>query len=230
MNSNFSQLEKKLGITFKNKELLIQAFVHRSYLNENTSFNIPHNERLEFLGDAILEHVVTEYLFSKYPEKTEGELTSLRASLVNADMLSLVAKELGFNDYLLLSAGEIKDNGKARYYILANTFEAFIGSLYLDQGFKPCKDFVESNLIKELPRIIKEGLFKDSKSILQEKVQEKIGVTPSYSVLKEWGPDHEKTFVVGVYLNDELLAEGKGSSKQEAESEAATKALEIKNW
>ncbi len=227
---DFSQLEKKLGISFNNKELLTKAFVHRSYLNENPDFNISHNERLEFLGDAVLEHIVTDYLFLKYPEKTEGELTNLRAALVNANMLSFMAKGLGFNDYLLLSTGEIKDNGKARYYILANTFEAFIGSLYLDQGLEICKDFIKKSLIKELPRIISEGLFKDSKSILQEKAQEKIGVTPSYSVLKEWGPDHEKTFIVGVYLNDKLVAEGEGSSKQEAESEAARKALEIKKW
>ena len=227
---DFSKLEKKLGIDFKNKDLLMQAFVHRSYLNENTDFNIPHNERLEFLGDAILEHAVTEYLFLKYPEKTEGELTSLRAALVNTNMLSYIAKEIGFNDFLLLSMGEIKDNGKARYYILANTFEAFIGALYLDQRYEACKDFIEKHLIKELPRVIKEGLFKDPKSIFQEKAQEKLNITPSYEVLDEFGPDHEKTFIVGVYLKRELIAEGEGSSKQEAESEAAKKALEIKNW
>jgi ribonuclease-3 len=227
---DFPKLEKKLGVNFNNKDLLTQAFVHRSYINENTDFNISHNERLEFLGDAILEHAVTEYLYLKYPDKTEGELTNLRAALVNSDMLSHVAKKLGFNDFLLLSAGEIKENGKARYYILANTFEAFVGSLYLDQGFEICKDFIEKNLIKELPRVIEQGLFKDSKSALQEQAQEKVGVTPSYNVLKEFGPDHEKTFVVGVYLKDELIAEGKGSSKQEAESSAASEALKIKKW
>lgn len=230
MKEDFSQLEKKLGLNFNNKELLIQAFVHRSYLNENNDFDLKHNERLEFLGDAVLEHIVTEYLYLKYPQKPEGELTNLRASLVNANMLSFISKEIGFNDFLLLSAGEIKENGKARYNILANTFEAFIGSLYLDQGLGICKDFIEKHLIKELPRIIEEELFKDSKSIFQEKSQEKIGVTPSYNIVKEWGPDHEKTFIVGVYLKNELIAEGEGSSKQEAESEAARKALEIKNW
>jgi ribonuclease III len=227
---DFSKLEKKLGVSFNNKDLLTQAFVHRSYINENPDFNISHNERLEFLGDAILEHAVTEHLYLEYPEKAEGELTNLRAALVNSDMLSHVAKKLGFNDFLLLSTGEIKENGKARYYIMANTFEAFIGSLYLDQGLEACKKFIERNIIKELPRVIKEGLFRDSKSQLQERAQEKVGITPSYSVLKEFGPDHEKTFVVGVFLKNELIAEGKGSSKQEAESKAASKALEIKKW
>jgi len=227
---DFEKLEKKLGIRFKNKDLLIQAFVHRSYLNESSGFNLSNNERLEFLGDAILEHIVTDYLFLNYPKKSEGELTSWRASLVNTKMLSQKAQELGFNDFLLLSQGEIKENGKARYCILANTFEAFIGSLYLDQGFEICKDFVERHLIKELDRIIKEKLYKDAKSKFQEKSQEKEEVTPVYEVLKEWGPDHKKTFVVGVFLKKNLIAKGQGSSKQEAEEDAAEKALKAKKW
>jgi len=227
---DFSQLEKKLEVQFNDKDLLVQAFAHRSYLNENSDFKLDNNERLEFLGDAILEHVVTEHLFLEYPEKPEGELTNLRAALVNSKMLFKLAKELGFNDYLLLSAGEIKENGKARQYILANTFEAFIGSLYLDQGIGACAKFIKKHLLKELPVIIKENLFKDSKSKFQERAQERAGITPAYRVLEEKGPDHKKTFTVGVYLNDELIAEGKGLSKQEAESEAAKKALEIKNW
>ncbi len=227
---DFSPLEKKLKIKFKNKDLLVQAFVHRSYINENPNFRLFHNERLEFLGDAVLELVVTEYLFKKYPAKPEGELTNWRAALVNAKMLSEIAQKLGFNDFLLLSRGEAKETGKARQYILANTFEAFVGSLYLDQGYDTCSKFIEKEVIKELPRIIKNRLFKDAKSLFQEKAQEMVGITPAYKVLKEWGPDHAKHFVIGVFLKDELVAEGEGSSKQEAEEEAAKQALEIKNW
>jgi ribonuclease-3 len=227
---DFGLLEKKLNVEFQNKDLLIQSFVHRSYLNENPDFHLSHNERLEFLGDAILEYVITEYLYKEYPDKTEGELTVWRAALVNAKMLSKVAYDLGFNDFLLLSQGEQKEEGKARQYILANTFEAFIGSLYLDQGINICKDFINNNIIKELPEIIKTGAYKDVKSRFQEKSQEKTGITPIYNVLKEWGPDHNKKFVVGVFLGEELVAEGEGTSKQEAEEEAARKALEIKGW
>jgi len=227
---NFSLLEKKLNLHFKNKDLLIQAFVHRSYLNENPSFHLSHNERLEFLGDAVLEIVVTEYLFQNYPKKTEGELTNWRAALVNAKMLAKIAEELGFNDFLLLSKGEEKEVGKARRYILANTFEAFIGSLYLDQGYDTCREFIKKHLIKELPQIIEKGLFKDAKSRFQEEAQERVGITPVYKVLEEWGPDHAKHFIMGVFLGDTLVAKGEGSSKQEAEEEAAKSALEIKNW
>jgi len=227
---DFSLLEKKLGIKFKNKDLLIQAFCHRSYLNENQEFYLGHNERLEFLGDAVLELVVTEYLYLKYPKKSEGELTNWRAALVNAKMLSKLAQDLEFNDFLLLSRGEAKEAGKARQYILANTSESFIGGLYLDQGYEACRKFIEKYLIKKLPEIIRSGLFKDAKSLFQEKAQEKAGITPTYQILKEWGPDHAKHFVVGVFLRDELAAEGEGSSKQEAEEEAARGALEAKNW
>ena len=227
---DFSKLEKALKISFKNKDLLTQAFVHRSYLNENPNFRLPHNERFEFLGDAVLELVVTERLFKKYPQKSEGELTNWRAALVNAKMLSEVAKKLDFNDFLLLSRGEAKETGKARQYILANTLEAFIGGLYLDRGYKICQEFIEKYLIKELPRIIEARLFKDAKSLFQEEAQEKAGITPSYKVLKEWGPDHARHFVIGVFLKDELVAEGDGSSKQEAEEVAARNALEIKRW
>jgi len=226
----FSLLEKKLNLKFKNEDLLIQAFCHRSYLNENPNFQFENNERLEFLGDAVLELVVTEYLYKKYPKKAEGELTSWRAALVNAKMLSEIAKELDFNDFLLLSRGESKEMGKARQYILANTFEALIGAIYLDCGYEICKDFIEKKLIIKLPEIIKKGLFKDAKSLFQEAAQEKTGITPIYRVLEEWGPDHAKHFIVGVFLNKELIAKGEGSSKQEAEIEAAKQALKIKNW
>lgn len=225
---NFSLLEKKLKINFKDKNLLLQAFVHRSYLNENPNSGISHNERLEFLGDAVLEEVVTEYLFLKYPQKPEGELTSWRAALVNAKILSRIASETGFEDFLLLSQGEEKEKGKARQCILANTFEAFIGSLYLDQGLDSCKDFIVKHLIKELPHIIKNELFRDAKSRFQEEAQEKVGITPNYKVLEEKGPDHDKLFTVGVFLGKELISKGEGFSKQEAEEEAAKNAFKEK--
>ena len=227
---DFSVLEKKLKLNFKNKDLLIQAFVHRSYLNEHPGFRLSHNERLEFLGDAVLELIVTEYLYEQYSNKTEGELTNWRAALVNANQLAEAAREIGLGDFLLLSKGEEKDNSKARRYILANTFEALVGSIYLDLEYKVSKEFIKKHLLNKLPQIIEEGLFKDPKSRFQEKAQERLGTTPSYKVLEEWGPDHAKHFIVGVFLNEELIAKGQGSSKQEAEIEAAKEALNIKNW
>jgi len=227
---DFSLLEKKLNLKFKNKDFLIQAFVHRSYLNENPDFYLPHNERLEFLGDAVLELIVTEYLYQKYPKKTEGELTNWRAALVNAKMLSKIAKDLDFNGSLLLSRGETKELGKARQYILANTFEAFIGAIYLDCGYRVCEDFIKKHLIVKLPEIIEKGLFKDAKSRFQEEAQERTGITPNYKVLEEWGPDHAKHFIIGVFLGKELVAKGEGSSKQEAEEKAAKNGLEDKSW
>lgn len=227
---DFSNLEKKLGIKFKNKALLTQAFIHRSYLNENPNFKLEHNERLEFLGDAILELVVTEELYQKYPKKSEGELTNWRAALVNAKMLAKIADILDLNDFLLLSRGEAKELGKARQYILANTIEAFIGALYLDQGYNPCKRFIKKYLIKELSDIIKKGLHKDAKSRFQEESQEKGGITPTYKVLEEQGPDHAKHFLIGVFLDEDLIAKGDGFSKQEAEEAAAKNALEMKRW
>ncbi len=227
---DFSILEKKLGLKFKNKDLLMQAFTHRSYLNENPDFKLDHNERLEFLGDAVMELIVTEDLYKQYPEKPEGDLTNWRAALVNAKMLTSVAEQLGFNDFLLLSKGEAKEGGKARAYILANTFEALIGALYLDSGYEPAEKFIKKYLISKLPEIIKDKLYKDAKSQFQEEAQEKEGITPDYKVIKESGPDHQKKFIVGVYIGKELVAEGEGSSKQEAEEEAAKLALEVKEW
>ncbi|MEK7664087.1 MAG: ribonuclease III [Patescibacteria group bacterium] len=223
-------LEKKLGLKFKDKNLLIQAFVHRSYLNENPELGLEQNERLEFLGDAVLELVVTEYLYNKYPEKAEGELTNWRAALVNAKMLSKLSEELGFNNFLLLSKGEAKELGKARQYILANTFEAFVGSLYIDLGYGESEKFIKKYLLQKLPEIIEKKLYQDAKSHFQEQAQDKVSITPAYKVIKEWGPDHKKKFTVGVYLEDELVAEGEGSSKQEAEDKAAKDALLKKNW
>lgn len=227
---DFSKFEKQLGLKFENKNFLIQAFCHRSYLNENPDFYLEHNERLEFLGDAVLELVVTEELYKKYPKKSEGELTNWRASLVNAKQLAELAKNLGFNDFLLLSKGEAKETGKARQYILANSFESLIGAMYLDQGYKICQDFIKKHLISKLAEIIEKGLFRDSKSCFQEEAQERVSFTPTYKVLKEWGPDHDKRFSIGVFLDKELIAQGEGSSKQEAEEEAAKQALKIKGW
>lgn len=227
---DFSLLEKKLFLQFKNKDLLTQAFVHRSYLNENPGFHLDQNERLEFLGDAVLELVITEHLYKDYPDKAEGELTNWRAALVNARMLTSVAEEIGFNDFLLLSRGETKELGKARQYILANTFEAFIGSIYLDLGYQTAEQFIKKHLLKRLPDIIQKKLYKDAKSQFQEEAQEKIGITPMYKVMKEWGPDHKKRFSVGVFLKEDIVAEGEGDSKQEAEEEAAKQALVVKKW
>ena len=227
---DFAPLEEKYGLNFKNKDLLRQAFTHRSYLNENPDSKLEHNERLEFLGDAVIELIVTDHLYKDYPEKAEGDLTNWRAALVNAKMLSATAEELGFNDFLLLSKGEKKELGKARAYILANTFEALLGAIYLDAGYDKCDEFIRKHLLVNLSGIIKSGSYKDAKSKFQEEAQEKVSVTPNYKVIKEEGPDHEKKFVVGVYLNDELVAEGEGMSKQEAEEDAAKKALEVKKW
>ncbi len=225
---DLNALQDALGIHFKDTRLLEQSLVHTSYLNENPKFHLYHNERLEFLGDAVLELAVTEYLFQKYPQKSEGELTNWRAALVNAKMLTQVAQSLDFNSFLLLSRGEAKELGKARQYILANTFESFIGSLYLDQGYLVCQQFIKKYLIKELPKILETQSFKDAKSLFQEQAQEEAGVTPTYKVLEESGPDHARHFVVGVFLKDELVAQGSGFSKQEAQEKAAQKALEIK--
>jgi ribonuclease-3 len=228
---DFSKLEKKIGVKFKNLDNLAQALVHRSYLNENPDFKLPHNERLEFLGDAVLELVVTEYLYENYPNP-EGELTNWRASLVNAKILSEIAREIGFDDFLYLSKGESKESleSKSRQYILANAFEAVVGAIYLDQGYKASKIFINEFVITKLPHILEYGLYMDPKSRFQEITQEKFGITPNYKVLEEVGPDHDKRFKVGVYLEKELIATGEGSSKQEAQVEAALNGLKEKGW
>lgn len=229
-NPNFAKFEEISGITFKNKELLRRAFTHRSYLNENRGTESSHNERLEFLGDAVLELMVTEYLFEKYPDSSEGDLTAYRAALVNAITLSEAAQKINVNDFLLLSKGESKDTGKARQYILANTMEAIIGAIYLDQGYDASKYFISKNIFHLIDKIIEEKSWIDAKSKFQEKAQEKESLTPIYKTIKEAGPDHDKRFTIGVYLDKEQIATGEGQSKQEAEQMAARKALEIKNW
>lgn len=229
MEKDFSVLEKIIKVKFKNKKLLQQALVHRSYLNEHKSFELDHNERLEFLGDAVLELVVTEYLYLSYPNP-EGELTNWRASLVNGNMLAKISHEIKVNDFLYLSRGEEKDTGKGRDYILANAFEAIVGAIYLDRGWDSAKSFVMKFLIPHLSEILEKGLYIDPKTKFQELAQEKTGITPTYKVLGEEGPDHAKTFEVGIYLNKDLIAKAKGSSKQEAQESAAAMALKNHKW
>lgn len=227
---DIGELEDFLKIKFNNRDYLTTALTHRSYINEHPDFVLGHNERLEFLGDAVLEVIVTEHLYKNY-ENPEGDLTNWRASLVNAIMLSKLAVEIGLDDYLLLSRGEAKDkDSKARQYILANAIEALIGAIYLDQGIERVKEFVNERLLTKLPYIIEHKLYLDPKSRFQEAVQDKLGVTPTYKVLSESGPDHAKIFKVGVFIGDEMVTDGEGTSKQEAQVQAAEKALQVKGW
>lgn len=218
-----------LGIEVKDVTLFQEAITHRSYLNEHRSYTFNHNERLEFLGDAVLELVVTEYLYHQY-DNPEGELTSWRAALVNGEMLSRIAHDLNLERFLLMSRGEAKDTGRARQYLLANAMEAVIGALYLDQGYDAAKVFIARTVLTRLDGVLATGSYADPKSRFQEEAQERMSITPSYQVIKEWGPDHDKHFVSGVFLDEELVAEGEGSSKQEAQRAAAKNALEKKGW
>jgi ribonuclease-3 len=223
-------LEERIGYAFEDRTLLRQAVTHRSYLNENPSWPVGHNERLEFLGDAVLELVVTEYLYQHYPDRPEGEMTNWRAALVNATTLAGITAEFDLNDHLLLSKGEARDTGRARQYILANAIEALIGAMYLDGGYEPCKTFIGRFVLAHLPDIIAKRLYRDAKSLLQEEAQERLSVTPTYQVMEEWGPDHARQFRIGVYLGKELAGEGQGQSKQDAQQAAAEDALKNKDW
>lgn len=194
-------------------------------MNEHTGFELDHNERLEFLGDAVLELIVTEYLYLSYPNP-EGELTNWRSSIVKGEMLSKVAKDIGLENYLLLSRGEQKSSGKSRDLILANAFEALIGAIYLDQGYVPTQNFIVKVIISHLDNIIKNQLYKDSKSFIQEWSQATYNITPIYKVLSESGPDHDKNFMVGIFIGDRMVGQGSGASKQRAEQYAAANALD----
>lgn len=228
--SHLSVLEERLGHAFRDRSLLLQAVTHRSYLNEHSDFAHEHNERLEFLGDAVLELVVTEHLYKTYPNP-EGVLTNWRAALVNAKTLAGISRDLAFEEFLLLSKGEARDkDSKARMYILANAIEAIIGAIYLDGGMKDAEIFIQAKILSILPRIIELELYVDAKSKFQETAQEMLGITPTYKVLDEHGPDHQKEFTVGVYLERELVATGKGTSKQEAQLAAAEAGLQKKGW
>ena len=219
------KLQKKLGITFKSEDLLTEALTHRSYLNEFPRWRLPHNERLEYLGDAVLELLVSEELFLRFPAYPEGKLTVLRAALVNYQSLAKIAEGIDLNHYILMSRGEKKDTGKAREVILANAMEAVIGAMYLDQGLEKVGAFVKKYIMSGLDEVLKTKSYKDAKSELQEVVQEKMRMTPTYRTLEESGPAHRRAFVMGVYFGDKLIAQGEGASKQEAELEAAKNAL-----
>lgn len=227
---NLDQIEKNIGISFKNKSLLQNALVHRSYLNENPDFELSDNERLEFLGDAVLELIVTDFLY-KNSKEPEGILTNFRASLVNTKMLASVSDKLDIKEYLYLSKGE--KNGvdeRSKIGILADSCEAIIGALYLDQGLKMAEKFIRENILIDFDKIVKEKSYVDYKTYFQEASQAKVGITPTYEVKSESGPDHDKEFEIGVYLNEDLIAVGKGKNKQSAQEEAAKNATDIKNW
>lgn len=229
---DFEKLAKRINVEFNDINLLKKACTHRSYLNENRGVGLEHNERLEFLGDAVLELVVTSFLFRKYPDKNEGEMTSFRSALVNTHSLSKVALHIGVDEYLLLSKGETKDTGRARSIIHADTIEAIIGAVYLDKGYDAVANFISSELLEviDIDEIVENKTWLDAKSRFQEKAQEITGFTPMYKTLKEIGPDHNKSFTLGVFLGDVQIALGTGLSKQEAEQKAAEKALEVKRW
>jgi ribonuclease-3 len=206
-SQKLAPLQERIGYAFKNSTLLEQALTHRSYLNEHPDWPTGHNERLEFLGDAVLELIVTEFLYANYPDTPEGEMTNWRAALVNANILSEITADFDLNDHMLLSRGEQRDTGRARQYILANAIEALIGAMYLDGGYEPCKTFVAKFVLTHLPEIIAKKLYRDPKSLLQEEAQDRIGVTPTYRVMEEWGPDHARQFKIGVYLGNQLFVE-----------------------
>jgi ribonuclease III len=230
IQEHLQKLAEKIGFAFTEPVHLLTAITHRSYLNEHREATQEHNERYEFLGDAVLELVVTDFLFNKFPEKPEGELTAIRAALVNTNSLADASTRLGVNAFLLLSKGEERDTGRARQYILANTFESLIGAIYLDQGYAASKEFIAQHLFDKTDAIVSKRLWQDAKSRFQELSQEHVGVTPNYETLSQSGPDHDRVFTVGVYLRTEKVAEGKGRSKQEAEQAAAEAGMIAKNW
>ena len=227
---DFQELAGKLGLAFNSLDLLAEALTHRSFLNENRGAARAHNERLEFLGDAVLELATTHFLFVRFPDKPEGDLTAYRAALVNTTSLSESAKQLGIGEYLRLSKGEAKDTGRARDVILADAFEAVIGAIYIDQGYAAAEAFVGKHLYGKIAEIVEKRAYQDAKSRFQEAAQEKRGVTPSYETLSETGPDHDKKFTVAVMLGRIEVARGEGKSKQEAEQSAAQAGIDKMGW
>jgi len=223
---NLSELEKTLGITFTDKSLLQRALTHRSYLNENPDYPLSDNERLEFLGDAVLDFLTAKYLYNRFPEMREGSLTSLRAALVKRETLAHFAGALNLGQHLLLSRGEAESGGREREAILCAAFEALVGAILLDQGLQSAEDFVLRWIEPEVRRILDEELYKDAKSMLQELAQGRLQITPTYRTVAERGPDHAKEFTVEVLIGDEVYGRGIGPSKQVAEQEAAKAALQ----
>ena len=226
MEFNTSKIEEILGITIKNPEIFKTAFTHRSYLNEHPTYSNPSNERLEFLGDAVLQLLSSEFLYKAYPKSPEGDLTNFRSAVVCTSSIAEEAKKLGYGAHLYLSNGEESTGGREREYILANTFEAVLGAIYLEEGIEFCKEFLAKNLFYKVKDLVQKQEYKDAKSQFQEMAQEKVGITPLYEVLDSWGPDHEKTFKVGVYLDKKLMGVGEGRSKQKAEQQAALSAID----
>lgn len=223
--TELEKFQKSININFKDLSLLERVFIHRSYLNEHLDQSLENNERLEFLGDAVLELIVTQHLYLTFPNP-EGELTNWRSAIVKGETLAKVSKDIGMGDHLMVSRGEERNGGKSRNLLLANCFEALLGCIYLDQGYDVAKVFLHSYLIPRLSDIIKDGSYIDSKSKLQELVQEKSGVTPEYRVLDESGPDHDKHFLIGVYVDKKEIGRGEGASKRKGEQEAATDGLD----
>lgn len=227
---NQSALEQKLQIYFKTPEVCRLAFIHKSFINEVSSNEVESNERLEFLGDAVLELVVTNFLFVKYPEMSEGELTPIRSALVRGTNLATVAQKLNLGQHLYLSKGEEASGGRQKEYILANLVEALIGAIYIDLGYEKAERFIYDHILNNVDEIITQKAHLDTKTYLQEKSQELESITPEYKLESEEGPDHNKEFTMGVYLNDKLIATGTGSSKQKAEQDAAKNAIEELKW
>lgn len=226
---HFQELEASISIVFSDKDLLRLAFVHKSFVNENPEQE-RFNERLEFLGDAVLELVVTDFLYHNYPDQPEGKLTNWRSALVKGKNLAQVARELKLGDFLLLSRGEELSGGRDKDYILANTMEAFIGALYLDKGYETANNFIQKTIIAHLEDIIDQGLHIDAKSKVQELAQEQLNLTPRYELMSESGPDHDKIFEMGIYFDRKLAGKGSGSSKQDAQQAAAEDALKREGW
>jgi len=225
---NFTTLEKTIGVKFNSISHLKNAFTHRSFLNESNEADIESNERLEFLGDAILQFLSTEYIYIKFPKLREGELTNLRAKIVNTESLAEESAKLSLSDYLRISKGE-KETASDSRYILANVFESLIGAIFLDQGVGKCRIFLTKFLLYKATSIVESGTLKDPKSIYQELAQDKHSTTPTYRVISENGPDHNKNFTVGLYLENRLISTGTGNSKKKAQQEAAQKAVEDLN-